>query len=62
MDVILDPAVDFFVCQSVPFQWVADREFQFKGFTHVVVAQFLRYTPESSDQLFPVFREYFRPG
>ncbi|MBZ5703796.1 MAG: UPF0489 family protein [Acidobacteriia bacterium] len=46
---------------SVPFHWAAGREFQFKGFTHMVVSQSPRYTPESADALLPVIREYFRP-
>jgi hypothetical protein len=43
----------------VRFERIADRRFEFSGFTHMVVAHSRKYTPEPADHLLPVIREYF---
>lgn len=46
----------------VPFQCKKGPEFDFSGFTHMVVAQSRDYIPESSDHLLSVICEYFVLG
>jgi hypothetical protein len=43
----------------VSFDLIADRDWEFSGFTHMVVAQSPQYTPQAADLLLPVIREYF---
>lgn len=43
----------------VPFELTEEAEFDFSGFTHMVVARSPRYTPLSADDLLPRIREYF---
>ena len=45
----------------VPFECRKSTEFEFSGFTHMVLAQSPKYIPESSDPLMSVIREYFIP-
>jgi len=56
------PSTPLHVEPAVPFQWVVHEEFSFRGFTHIVVAQSPRYTPESADKLLSVIREHFQAG
>jgi hypothetical protein len=44
---------------AIPFDLISERDFQFSGFTHMILAQSPQYTPESADQLLPIIREYF---
>ena len=46
----------------VPVDWKPVGDFEFAGFTHIVVAQSPKYTPKSADHLLPVIREYFTPA
>lgn len=43
---------------QVPFTVTAGPDFNSTGFTHIVVAQSPRYTPESADRLLTVIGEY----
>jgi len=43
----------------VPFELTEEAEFDFSGFTHMVVARSPRYTPLPADDLLPTIREYF---
>jgi hypothetical protein len=45
----------------VPFGLSVESDFEFSGFTHMVVAQSPQYTPPPADLLLPVIREYFCP-
>jgi hypothetical protein len=45
----------------VPFEPTEETEFDFSGFTHMVVARSPLYTPLSADDLLPTIRDYFRP-
>ena len=47
---------------SIPFEVQPYTEFEFSGFTHVLVAQSPQYTPVRADQLLPIIREYFEPA
>lgn len=42
----------------IPFRAVRARDFCFAGFSHIVVAQSPRYTPEAADSLLEVIQEY----
>jgi len=46
---------------AVPFDWKKNTQFEFSGFTHMVVAQSPKYIPESSDHLLSVICEYLVP-
>lgn len=45
----------------VPFTCTAASEFQFSGFTHMVIARSPGYTPRAADKLLKIIREYLRP-
>ena len=45
---------------AIPFDLISEREFEFSGFTHMILAQSPQFTPASADQLLPVIREYFK--
>jgi hypothetical protein len=47
---------------GVPFEVRPFGEFQFSGFTHMVVAQSPQYTPALADLLLPIIQEYFDPA
>jgi UPF0489 domain len=44
---------------AIPFDLIPERDFQFSGFTHMILAQSPQFTPVSADELLPVIREYF---
>lgn len=46
---------------SVPFECTKSTEFEFSGFTHMVLAQSPKYIPESTDHLMSIISEYFIP-
>lgn len=43
----------------IPFEWKTGAEFEFSGFTRMVVAQSPQYTPASADRLLPIISDYF---
>jgi hypothetical protein len=57
--VLLRNPVPVVVERRLSFDLIAHSDFEFSGFTHLVVAHSPRYTPESADPLLPVIQEYF---
>lgn len=46
----------------VPCDWVSASNFEFGGFTHVLLADSPPFTPPSADKLLPFIRSYFTPS
>jgi hypothetical protein len=57
-----NPPSPIHVEPAVPFEHILAPKFEFRGFTHMIVAQSPHFTPPSADQLLPEFREYFIPA